>query len=129
QDYPIDKLEVIIIDDFSTDKSVKKIKEIVDRLYRETAQFNVKNRLKYILMEENGGKREALSLGILEAKHDLVVFVDSDSFLEPYAIRNLVQPFKDPKMGGVSGRTDVANTYTNVFTKMQSVRYYIAFRI
>ena len=32
-------------------------------------------------------------------------------------------------MGGVSGRTDVANTYTNVFTKMQSVRYYIAFRI
>ena len=129
QDYPIEKLEVIIIDDFSTDKSVEKIKEIVERLYKESAQFDVKNRLKYILMEENGGKREALSLGVLEAKHDLVVFVDSDSFLDPYAIRNLVQPFKDPKMGGVSGRTDVANTYTNVFTKMQSVRYYIAFRI
>ena len=32
-------------------------------------------------------------------------------------------------MGGVSGRTDVANTYTNGLTKMQSVRYYIAFRI
>ena len=32
-------------------------------------------------------------------------------------------------MGGVSGRTDVANTYTNSLTKMQSVRYYIAFRI
>ncbi|MDD3920253.1 MAG: glycosyltransferase family 2 protein, partial [Eubacteriales bacterium] len=43
--------------------------------------------------------------------------------------RNLVQPFRDPKMGGVSGRTDVANTYTNTLTKMQSVRYYIAFRI
>ena len=28
QDYPIEKLEVIIIDDFSTDKSVEKIKEI-----------------------------------------------------------------------------------------------------
>lgn len=40
-----------------------------------------------------------------------------------------MQPFKDPKMGGVAGRTDVANTYTNVLTKMQSVRYYIAFRI
>ena len=58
-----------------------------------------------------------------------MVFVDSDSFLDPFAIRNLVQPFKDPKMGGVSGRTDVANTYTNGLTKMQSVRYYIAFRI
>ena len=40
-----------------------------------------------------------------------------------------VQPFKDPKMGGVAGRTDVANTYTNSLTKMQSVRYYIAFRV
>lgn len=129
QDYPIEKLEVIIVDDFSTDKSVEKIKEIVEELYKESERYDVRNRLKYILMEKNGGKREALSQGVLEAKHDLVVFVDSDSFLEPYAIRNLVQPFKDPKMGGVSGRTDVANTYTNVITKMQSVRYYIAFRI
>ncbi|AFS79099.1 glycosyl transferase domain-containing protein, family 2 [Gottschalkia acidurici 9a] len=129
QDYPIDKLEVIVIDDFSTDKSVEKIKEVMNILYNEAEQFDVKNRLKYILMEKNGGKREALSLGALKAKHDLVVFVDSDSFLDPYAIRNLVQPFKDPKMGGVSGRTDVANTYTNILTKMQSVRYYIAFRI
>jgi hyaluronan synthase len=32
-------------------------------------------------------------------------------------------------VGGVSGRTDVANTYTNSLTKMQAVRYYIAFRI
>ena len=33
------------------------------------------------------------------AKHELLVFVDSDSFLNPFAIRNLVQPFQDPKMG------------------------------
>jgi hyaluronan synthase len=36
---------------------------------------------------------------------------------------------KNPKIGGVSGRTDVANTYTNMVTKMQAVRYYIAFRV
>lgn len=63
------------------------------------------------------------------ARHELVVFVDSDSFLDPYAIRNIVQPFKDAQMGGVSGRTDVANTYTNALTKMQAVRYFIAFRV
>ena len=60
------------------------------------------------------------------AKGELVIFVDSDSFLDPYAVINLVQPFQDPKMGGVAGRTDVANTYTNSLTKMQAVRYYIA---
>lgn len=75
------------------------------------------------------GKRDAMARGVLLAKHDYVVYVDSDSFLNPFAIRALVQPFQDPKMGGVSGRTDVANTYTNALTKMQSVRYYIAFRI
>jgi hyaluronan synthase len=129
QDYPIDKLEVIVVDDCSNDRSIEKIKEIIAKLSNDAERFDTKYRLKYFIQEENLGKRDALSRGVKEAKHDLVVFVDSDSFLDPFAIRNLVQPFKDPKMGGVSGRTDVANTYTNVLTKMQSVRYYIAFRI
>ncbi len=129
QDYPVDKLEVIVIDDCSTDKSVEKIKEIIDKLSGEAEQFDIKNRLSYYVQPQNAGKRDALVVGAERAKHDLVVFVDSDSFLDPFAIRNLVQPFKDPKMGGVAGRTDVANTYTNCLTKMQSVRYYIAFRV
>ncbi|HHV64842.1 MAG TPA: glycosyltransferase [Peptococcaceae bacterium] len=129
QDYPLDKLEVIVVDDCSTDKSSEKIKEIIHRLYQENEGFETKGRLHYILMDKNKGKREALAQGVAKAKHDLVVFVDSDSFLEPFAIRNLVQPFKDPKIAGVTGRTDVANTYTNTLTKIQSVRYHIAFRV
>ncbi|NMM62958.1 glycosyltransferase [Clostridium sp. P21] len=129
QDYPIDKLEVIVVDDCSSDKSVEKIRNTLNKLNNEAERFDAANRVKYFVQEKNMGKREALCRGVLNAKHDLVVFVDSDSFLDPFAIRNLVQPFKDPKMGGVSGRTDVANTFTNTLTKMQSVRYYIAFRI
>lgn len=129
QDYPLDKLEVIVVDDCSTDNSFEKIEEIVNELLSQDERYLTKGRLHCIRMPENGGKREALSRGVMLAKHDLVVFVDSDSFLEPDAIINLVQPFQDPKMGGVTGRTDVANTYTNSLTKMQSVRYYIAFRV
>jgi len=129
QDYPLDKLEVIVVDDCSTDNSFEKIQEMVDVLFEQDGHYLTKGRVQCFKMPENGGKREALSRGVMMAKHELVVFVDSDSFLEPDAIKNLVQPFKDPKMGGVTGRTDVANTYTNVLTKMQSVRYYIAFRI
>ena len=40
-----------------------------------------------------------------------------------------MQPFQDPKMGGVAGRTEVENKFTNALTKLQTVRYYIAFRI
>ncbi len=129
QDYPIDKLEVLIIDDCSTDGSAQRVLDTIDEIDRGNSRFRVKERVRLIVQEKNGGKREALSTGALEAKNDLLVFVDSDSFLDVFAIRNLVQPFKDPKMGGVAGRTDVANTYTNGLTRMQSVRYYIAFRI
>lgn len=128
QAYPVDKLEVIVVDDCSNDKSVQKAKEIFEELYQDE-RYQTKERLQLIVQDGNKGKRDALALGVKVAKHDLVVFVDSDSFLDPYAIYNLVQPFQDPKMGGVSGRTDVANIYTNVLTKMQTVRYYIAFRV
>lgn len=132
QDYPIDKLEVIVVDDCSNDHSVDKIREMIERLKEsdgDQKMYRVEDRLHYYVQPVNKGKREAMAVGAKMAKHELLVFVDSDSFLDPYAVRNIVQPFKDKKMGGVSGRTDVANTYTNALTKMQAVRYYIAFRI
>ncbi|WP_407269670.1 glycosyltransferase [Radiobacillus sp. PE A8.2] len=129
QEYPVDKLEVIVVDDQSSDGSVKKIRETIARLQKEANSFQTTDRVQLVAMPENGGKREALVKGIDIAKHDLVVFVDSDSFLENSAIRHLVQPFQDPRMGGVAGRTDVENKYTNFLTKLQTVRYYVAFRV
>ena len=132
QDYPVDKLEVLVVDDCSTDHSVHKVKEIIQQLIEadtSSGAYQIANRVSYVVQPRNMGKREAMAVGAKRAKHELLVFVDSDSFLDPFAVRNIVQPFKDKEMGGVSGRTDVANTYTNALTKMQSVRYYIAFRI
>lgn len=129
QEYPIDRLEVIVVDDCSNDRSFERITEFVDELKSQEARYNIEQRLFCVRQEKNAGKREAMARGALMAKHDLLVFVDSDSFLDPFAVRHLVQPFKDANTGGVSGRTDVANTYTNALTKLQSVRYYISFRI
>lgn len=129
QEYPMDKLEIIVVDDCSDDKSVEKIAGIIEQLKQTEQRYDTEQRIHYIVQEKNAGKREALAVGAKIARHELVVFVDSDSILDPFAIRNLVQPFRDTRMGGVSGRTDVANTYTNTLTKMQAVRYYIAFRI
>lgn len=129
QDYPVDKLEVIVVDDKSTDNSAEQIRKTIEMVHNEAERYKAKERLKMVVLQENGGKRVALVKGVEMAKHDLVVFVDSDSFLEPTAIKHLVQPFQDPRMGGVAGRTDVENKYTNSITKLQTVRYYIAFRI
>lgn len=130
QAYPVDKLKVYVVDDCSSDQSVAKIHELLERLNdKERDRYKVNDRVKLFVQEKNAGKRAALVRGVEQTDTDLVMFVDSDSFLEPDAVRNLVQPFQDPKMGGCAGRCDVANTYTNALTEMQSVRYYIAFRI
>ena len=130
QAYPVDKLKVYVVDDCSSDQSVAKIHELLEQLNdKEGHRYRVNDRVKLFVQEKNAGKRAALVRGVEQTDTDLVMFVDSDSFLEPDAVRNLVQPFQDPKMGGCAGRCDVANTYTNALTEMQSVRYYIAFRI
>lgn len=129
QDYPPEQLHVIVVDDHSTDNSVQVIKDTIEELAVYEKRYNIRERLSYFVQPKNAGKRDAMAVGTKLSKHELLVFVDSDSFLNPFAIYNLVQPFKDAEMGGVCGRTDVANTYTNALTKMQAVRYYISFRI
>lgn len=129
QDYPPDRLEVIVVDDCSSDNSVRMIEEEIGRLKAQGERYKVEGRLSLWRQPVNMGKRDAMAAGAKLAQHELLVFVDSDSFLDPFAVRNVVQPFRDAKMGGVCGRTDVANTYTNALTKMQSVRYYVAFRV
>ena len=132
QDYPVDKLEVIVVDDCSKDRSAERVEGIIAKLKEADTgdhAYRVAERIRFFRQSANLGKRDAMARGAREARHELLVFVDSDSFLDPFAVRNIVQPFKDKEMGGVSGRTDVANTYTNALTKMQAVRYSIAFRV
>jgi hyaluronan synthase len=124
QNYPTDKLEVILVDDGSTDKSLEAAYGFLERHKEELG-----GRFRVIEQPGNAGKREALAAGVLASKSDLLIFVDSDSFLSPEAVRTIVQPFKDPKMGAVTGRTEVENKWTNYLTKMQAVRYFIAFRV
>lgn len=125
QDYPPDKLTVIVVDDGSTDSSVKMIQD-----FKEQTRHLIRDeRFKIIVHEKNSGKRHVMATGTRVANSELVIFVDSDSFLEPNAVRELVQPLANPSNGAVCGRCEVENKWTNYLTKMQAVRYFIAFRV
>jgi hyaluronan synthase len=118
-DYPKDKLEIVAVDDGSTDRTLAEMRAVAaaDR------------RVRVITFPENRGKRAAMAAGIRATGAEIVAFVDSDSQLEPDAMRRLVQGFADPKVGAVCGHADVLNVGESWLTRMQAVRYYAAFRV
>ena len=118
-DYPAELLEVIVVNDGSTDGTWARILEAKARWPQ----------LYAIDLGRNYGKRGAMAEGIRRSRGDVLCFVDSDSYLKPDALVAITQPFSDPRVGAVVGHADVRNSTVNWMTKMQQVRYYSAFRV
>lgn len=118
-DYPHDLFEVIAVNDGSTDGTW-------DEMVRAREDFP---QISVVHLGANHGKRAAMAEGIRRSRGDVLLFVDSDSFLAPDAVAAIAAPFEDPKVGAVVGHADVANGMDNWITKMQQVRYYSAFRV
>ena len=114
-------LECIVIDDGSTDDTKSEVVR---------AQEFYGEKVKLIVFPENQGKREAMAVGINESKYEIIVFVDSDSFIAPDAVKHTVEHFlADKNVGAVSGNTKVENIDKNTLTRMQSILYAISFDI
>lgn len=122
-DYPKEKIEVIAIDDGSEDNTYERMQRAA-RDIRDAV-----HRVEVVRFQENRGKRHGMAEGAKLARNEIVIFIDSDSFIEPEAVRHLVKYFSNPSVGAVSGHTDVWNRDTNLLTQMQAIRYYIAFKI
>ena len=117
--YPHDKYEVIVANDNSRD-------ETLNELYKIQGKYND---LTILNFKEDAGKRDAMAAGFFQAKNDILIVIDSDSFISSQALYNIVQDFKNPKVAAVAGHTDVYNAQENALTKMQTVRYFLAFKI
>lgn len=115
------KMECIAVDDGSTDKTYKEMLRCKKKYGRA---------VRVISFSKNKGKREAMAEGVLVAKGEIVIFVDSDSFVKPNAVKLIVEHFlTDEQVGAVSGNSLVENIKTNALTKMQSARYGVSFDV
>jgi hyaluronan synthase len=122
-DYPSEKIEVIAINDGSTDNTLAEMERAARDIESRVARVTV------VDWKVNRGKRHGMYEGAKRAQNDIVIFIDSDSFVEPSCVRHLVKYFYDPEIGAVSGHTDVYNRDTNLLTRTQTLRYYIAFTV
>jgi len=86
-DYDRNKVEVIVVDGNSTDKT----QEIVKK-------YPVK-----LVVKKRKGLNLARNTGIKCAKGEIVAFTDSDCIVPPNWITKIVENFKDPKVSCVGG--------------------------
>src|SRR5215471_7135163 len=87
-DYPAERQQVIVVSDGSTDETL----QVLARVPRVVA-----------VDVPAGGKARALNAGVARATNDIVVFADMRQAFAPDALRALVAPFRDPRVGAVSG--------------------------
>lgn len=91
QDYPRDRLEVVIVSDGSTDGTGDIVLAAADPRVR-------------LLERPREGKIAALNAGVVAAAGEIVALTDANTLLAPGALAALVEPFADPEVGGVCGR-------------------------
>jgi cellulose synthase/poly-beta-1,6-N-acetylglucosamine synthase-like glycosyltransferase len=89
-EYPREYLEVIIASDGSTDGT--------DAIVEQYKEYGVK-----LLSLPRVGKAAALNTAVNAATGEILVFSDANSMYKTDAIKQLVRPFGDPKVGGVAG--------------------------
>ncbi len=119
--YP--SLEVVVIDDGSSDATVAVLAERFQLVAIEPAFANRVNSAKVealyrsrshpnlvVVAKQNGGKADALNAGLNVASGRLVCAIDADTLIEPDALLRMVQPFvSDDRVVAVGGTIRVVN--------------------
>lgn len=88
QDFPAGQMEIIVVDDGSTDRTPEAIRPFLPRV-------------RYI-RKENGGQISAFNAAVAEARSDIIAFLDGDDWWPPAKISTVVGAFeKNPSITAV----------------------------
>lgn len=145
-DYP--KFEVIFINDGSLDDTLEVLKDILKlrkskrKKYHNLNSKELKSIYKselypniFVIDKENGGKSDALNMGINYSKYDYIVTLDADSVLKSNALSIIMNEFSDPfviaasaviqimQSFNLSKNSDLTTLKINNLLKLQTLEY------
>ena len=110
-EYPKDKLQLVLVDDGSTDTTWQEILH-----YKDHPQIK-------IFQKENGGKHTAVNYGIEHTQSDYISCLDADSFVAADALKRIMYTFeKDPEVMAVAPSIIIASP-KNIMQSIQKVEY------
>lgn len=110
-DYPKDKLEILVIDDGSTDNT-----------YKIAKQFEGKNLKVYT--KKNEGKGATLNFGLKRCSGELVGGLDADSFVTRNALKHIIGYFDDKDVMAVTPSLKIYRP-KKILQKIQMIEYLI----
>lgn len=105
QDQTYKDLEVIVVDDGSTDKTRNIIKKYPVKLFQQ-------NHL---------GAGRARNLGAMHAKGEILVFVDADMVFDPNFIKNLIKPIIQDNLVGTFSKEEYVLNKENIWSKCWNI--------
>ncbi len=91
-DYPAEKVQLIVVNDGSTDRTRQKVEESI----RSHPQREI-----LLLNQVNMGKGKALNSGLEKAKGEFYACLDADSFVSPNALREMLPYFAEENVAAV----------------------------
>ena len=113
-DYP--KYEILVIDNNSSDQT-----------YSEVERFLPSKRIR-LVQELNQGKHHALNKGAREARGEYLVIIDADTQIASNSIYELIQPFRNRKVGATAGDLKVGNV-NSFLTALQALEYIVGLHL
>lgn len=90
QDYPAHLLDVLVVDDGSTDGTAALAGAFAPRV-------------RVVRHEQRRGKGAALNTGVVAALGEVVAFTDANGSLQPGSLRAIARPFDDPSVAVAGG--------------------------
>jgi len=115
-DYPENKLEIIIINDGSTDKTAQRIKNFI----KKNPGSNIK-----LINKKNEGKAAALNTALEICKGELFACVDGDTTVDKDSLKNMMWRFQKKNTAAVISTIKVKNP-DNMYGKIQRMEYLMA---
>jgi len=120
--YPHDKLQVITIDDASSDRTG----QIAEEFSKHHPFIEVLHRDK---KTGGKGKASAMNAGLKRATGEIVLCFDADYYPQIDIVEKLVKEFVDPAVGAVQGRPVVLNEAQNVVTRLVTLERIGGYRV